>query len=51
MALVHAVVGNTREALESLTAAQDRGFFVRSQQRSDEFDVLRGLPEFKALVA
>ncbi len=51
VALVQAVIGNTGEALESLTAAQDRGFFVRSQQRSDEFDVLRGLPEFKVFVA
>jgi len=51
VALVHAVVGNAEEALSALTASQERGYFIRSEQSSSEFDLLRGLPQFHALVA
>jgi serine/threonine protein kinase/tetratricopeptide (TPR) repeat protein len=51
VALVHAVVGDPDGALSALTAAQQRGYFIRYEQRSTEFDLLRGLPQFQDLVA
>jgi tetratricopeptide (TPR) repeat protein/predicted Ser/Thr protein kinase len=50
-AAVHALLGNAVEALDALRAAQARGFYVRSEARNAEFDVLRGLQEFQELVA
>jgi tetratricopeptide (TPR) repeat protein len=51
VALVHAVLGNPEESLEFLTTAQQRGYYIRTEQRSTEFDILRGLPQFQSLVA
>ena len=51
VALVHAVLGNPEESLEYLTSAQGRGYYIRTEQRSTEFDILRGLPQFQSLVA
>ncbi|HVS19489.1 MAG TPA: serine/threonine-protein kinase [Planctomycetota bacterium] len=51
VALVHAVLGNPEESLEFLTSAQERGYYIRTEQRSTEFDILRGLPQFQSLVA
>jgi tetratricopeptide (TPR) repeat protein/predicted Ser/Thr protein kinase len=51
VALVHAVLGNPEESLEFLTSAQERGYYIRTEQRSTEFDILRGLPRFQSLVA
>ncbi|MBL8803964.1 MAG: hypothetical protein JNN27_18310 [Planctomycetes bacterium] len=49
-ACVHAVLGNPTDALEALSTAQVRSYFIRSEQRSSEFDFLRGLPEFDKLI-
>jgi hypothetical protein len=49
-ACVHAVLGNPTDALEALSTAQARGYFIRSEQRSSEFDFLPGLPEFDKLI-
>ena len=49
-AQVHALLGNSDEALAHLTLAQSRGYFIRSELRSSEFEMLRGLPAFQALV-
>ena len=49
-ACVHAVLGNPTDALEALSTAQVRGYFIRSEQRNSEFDFLRGLPEFDKLI-
>ncbi len=46
---VHAVLGNPEEAIQALISAQSRGYFIRTEQRNSEFDVLRGLPEFQRL--
>jgi adenylate cyclase len=46
---VHAVLGNSEEAIAALAAAQSRGYFVRAEQRNSEFDALRGMPAFQAL--
>jgi tetratricopeptide (TPR) repeat protein len=51
VAQVHALLENRREALDALTSASERGYYVRCEERSSEFDLLRGLPEFRALVA
>jgi len=48
-AMVHSILGNSARALECLAAAQSRGYFVRCEQQSSEFDVLRGETEFRAL--
>lgn len=47
IASVHAVLGKTTDALEALSTAQVRGYFIRSEQRSSEFDFLRGLREIR----
>lgn len=47
---VHAILGNPEEALQALLNAQARGFYIRLEQRNSEFDILRGMPEFQALV-
>ena len=49
VAVVHAVLGNLQESLDSLRAAEARGYFVKAELRNTEFDVLRGLPEFQTL--
>ena len=50
VAIVHAVLGNLDEAMASLTMSQSRGFYIRSEARNAEFDILRGLPDFQALI-
>jgi thioredoxin-like negative regulator of GroEL len=49
VAQVHAALGNPEEALQHLLAAQSRGYFVRSELRSSEFELLRGMPDFQKL--
>jgi tetratricopeptide (TPR) repeat protein/predicted Ser/Thr protein kinase len=49
-ASVHSILANPVEALEALQAAQSRGYYIRAEQRNSEFDLLRGLPQFQALV-
>jgi tetratricopeptide (TPR) repeat protein len=49
-AAVHSLLGNPVEALDALKAAQARGFYVRSEARNAEFDVLRGLAEFQEMM-
>lgn len=49
-ACVHAVVGDTQEAIELLKLAQARGYYVQSElARNGDLDSLRGEPEFRAL--
>jgi tetratricopeptide (TPR) repeat protein len=48
-AQIHAVLGNPDEALHYLQLAQSRGYYIRSELRSSEFELLRGLPAFQAL--
>ncbi len=48
-AVVHAIQGNPGKALELLTSAQARGFYVKAEMRLSEFDILRGTAEFQAL--
>lgn len=50
IAQVHAVLGNPNESIEALSNAQQRGYFIRSEQRNTEFDFLRGLPAFQKLL-
>jgi tRNA A-37 threonylcarbamoyl transferase component Bud32/Tfp pilus assembly protein PilF len=50
-AQVHAILGHREQALEFLIAAQTRGYCIRTEQRSSEFDLLRGMPQFEQLVA
>ncbi|HVS12026.1 MAG TPA: protein kinase [Planctomycetota bacterium] len=47
---VHAVLGNPDESLAALAAAQSRGYFIKSEQRNTEFDLLRGMTAFRELV-
>ena len=49
-ASVQAILGNPDQALSSLQNAQTRGFYIRLEQRNSEFDILRGMPKFQALV-
>jgi tetratricopeptide (TPR) repeat protein len=49
---VYALTAELAEAIECLATAQSRGYFIQSElARNTDFDVLRGLPEFQALVA
>ena len=49
---VYAIVGDLAESIEALKSAQSRGYFIESELgRNTDFDVLRGLPEFKALTS
>ena len=48
--VVHAILGNREEAIKFLVLAQSRKFHVRSEKHNAEFDILRNLPEFQALV-
>jgi adenylate cyclase len=51
-ACVYAIVGDLPEAVEALSQAQHRGFFIQSELvRNTDLDVLRGLPEFQQLGA
>ena len=50
ISMVHAVLGEPDESLAALTTAQSRGYFIRVEERSPEFDILRGLPEFQELL-
>jgi tetratricopeptide (TPR) repeat protein len=47
---VHAVLGNPDDSLAALAAAQSRGYFIKSEQRNAEFDLLRGMTAFQELV-
>ncbi len=50
-ACVYALLGDVEEAMASLRLAQDRGYFVKSELvRNADLDVLRGLPEFQAML-
>jgi tetratricopeptide (TPR) repeat protein/predicted Ser/Thr protein kinase len=49
VAVVQVVLGNLQDSIRSLAAAEARGYYVKSELSNPEFDVLRGLPEFKAL--
>lgn len=49
-ACVYAIVGDLPDAVDSLSAAQARGFFIQSELvRNTDLDVLRGLPDFQKL--
>jgi len=49
-ACVFAIAGDLGESIEALKAAVSRGYYVDSELlRNTDFDVLRGLPEFKTL--
>jgi tetratricopeptide (TPR) repeat protein/tRNA A-37 threonylcarbamoyl transferase component Bud32 len=50
IASTHAVLGDPDEAIAALSNAQSRGYYIKSEQRNSEFDLLRGLPAFQALV-
>lgn len=51
-ACVHAILGETGEAVELLRQAQARGYFIQSElARNTDLDVLRGLTEFQRLVS
>jgi tetratricopeptide (TPR) repeat protein/predicted Ser/Thr protein kinase len=51
-ACAFALLGDFVEAMDALTQAQERGFFIQSELvRNADLDVLRGLPEFQALTA
>ncbi len=49
IASVYALLGRVEEAMEALVAAQGRGYWVKTEMRNPEFDILRGLPEFQRL--
>jgi len=51
LAVTQAVLGNLQESIRALAAAEARGYYVKSELSNPEFDVLRGLPDFKALGA
>jgi tRNA A-37 threonylcarbamoyl transferase component Bud32/tetratricopeptide (TPR) repeat protein len=50
IASTHAVLGDPDEAIAALSNAQSRGYYIKSEQRNSEFDLMRGLPAFQALV-
>jgi tetratricopeptide (TPR) repeat protein/predicted Ser/Thr protein kinase len=50
IAQVHSVLGNPTEAIEALQIAQQRGYFIKTEQRNTEFDFLRGVPAFQKLL-
>jgi tetratricopeptide (TPR) repeat protein/predicted Ser/Thr protein kinase len=48
---VFAQIGDFREAIDCLSTAQSRGYYIQSElTRNTDLDVLRGLPEFQKLV-
>ncbi len=50
-ACVFALLGDPPAAIEALTLAQDRGYYIASElQSNSDLDILRGLPEFQALL-
>jgi serine/threonine protein kinase/thioredoxin-like negative regulator of GroEL len=50
-ACVYAQIAELGEAIECLKTAQSRGYFIQAElARNTDLDVLRGLPEFQALV-
>lgn len=50
-AAVFALLGEPTEAIERLTLAADRGYYVKSELASNtDLDLLRGLPEFQNLL-
>jgi tetratricopeptide (TPR) repeat protein/tRNA A-37 threonylcarbamoyl transferase component Bud32 len=49
-AVIQAILGNPTESMAQLKAAQSRGFFVKTEMRISEFDILRGLEDFQALL-
>jgi tetratricopeptide (TPR) repeat protein len=51
-ACVYAIVGDLNESIDALKSAQSRGYFIESElNRNTDLDVLRGLPEFKAITS
>ncbi len=49
-ACVFAATGDFTDAIEQLTRARDRGYFIAIELRTNaDLDVLRGLPEFREL--
>lgn len=49
-ACVYSVTGDYTDAIEQLTRARDRGFYIQVELRNNsDLDVLRGLPEFLEL--
>jgi serine/threonine protein kinase/Tfp pilus assembly protein PilF len=49
-ACVYAATGDFTEAIEQLTRARDRGYYIELELRNNtDLDVLRGLPEFREL--
>jgi serine/threonine protein kinase/tetratricopeptide (TPR) repeat protein len=50
-ACAFAVTGDFTDAIDLLTRARDRGFYIQSELRNNtDLDVLRGLPEFRDLL-
>jgi serine/threonine protein kinase/Flp pilus assembly protein TadD len=51
-ACVYASLGEVEEAMNALQQATNRGFFMKSELvQNADLDVLRGLPEFQAMVS
>ncbi len=49
---VFAILGDVEEAVEALSQAQSRGFFIQGELiRNADLDVLRGLPGFQVLAS
>ena len=49
---VYALIGATNEAMECLNAAQDRGFYLKSELTSNtDLDSLRGMQKFQEFLA
>ena len=49
---MYAIVGDLNESIDALKSAQSRGYFIESElNRNTDLDVLRGLPEFKAITS
>ncbi|MCB9915633.1 MAG: protein kinase [Planctomycetes bacterium] len=50
-ACVFAITGDLDEAMDQLTRARDRGYFIQSELRNNgDLDVLRQLPDFRELM-
>jgi len=51
IACIHAALGDPEDAVRELTAARDRGYFVRGELLgSTDLEILRGLPGFDDLL-
>lgn len=50
-ACVYALIGDFTDAIEQLTRARDRGYYIQSELRNNgDLDSLRTLPEFRGLM-